>query len=330
MSATRRSCRMLRRSLPLAVALLLCAQSAWANIIFQLDFGTDPTYAGTDGADRRAAVQAAADAFSAMFATHFTNSGTVILDVTGSNDPYSNVLASAGSYLFNTGSKGFGIDGAVMSLVQTGTNPFGSGSVGQMDVNFGQSWQLDINAPVSTSQYDFASTIFHELTHALGFAASINQNGTPYFGTTANGQWGPFVRFITDKNGTPIVTLVNGKYQLNQALWDAIKAGGGTVFFNGANAMAAYGGKLVPLYSPNPWEDGSSISHVDDTLLAGMLMNAATGTGLSARDYSAVEIGMLMDLGYTPVSATPLPAAVWLLGSGLAGLGGLRLRRRSA
>jgi hypothetical protein len=46
--------------------------------------------------------------------------------------------------------------------------------------------------------------------------------------------------------------------------------------------------------------------------------------------YSGAEVTMLANGTLETVSAVPLPAAVWLLGSGLLGLAGIGRRRLSA
>jgi hypothetical protein len=60
----------------------------------------------------------------------------------------------------------------------------------------------------------------------------------------------------------------------------------------------------VPLYTPDPWEQGSSGGHLDDTTFTGnqeKLMNANAGKGLGVRVISGTELGILADLGYTVV-----------------------------
>ena len=89
--------------------------------------------------------------------------------------------------------------------------------------------------------------------------------------------------------------------------------------------MAAYGG-YVPLYTPRPWEPGSSTSHLDDDTFTGsqtQLMNAVTDSGLGIRVLSPIELGILKDLGYT-VTDSPVYAVVFL------GFAFLRRRNRAA
>ncbi|MCV7424853.1 hypothetical protein H7K45_30365 [Mycobacterium yunnanensis] len=63
-------------------------------------------------------------------------------------------------------------------------------------------------------------------------------------------------------------------------------------------------GGLVPLYTPGPWQQGSSMSHLDDDTFIGadqQMMNARTDSGLGVRVLSPIELGILKDIGYTVV-----------------------------
>jgi hypothetical protein len=123
-----------------------------------------------------------------------------------------------------------------------------------------------------------------------------------------------------------------GSFELNQFVWDYSSIGGASggwvergMYFDGPNARAANGGNRVGLYTPTSWADGSSVSHLDtdNATFAGMMMFHEVGTGAAARRYSAIEVGILTDLGYTAM--VPEPGAWALL---LAGLGVLGWRGR--
>ena len=93
-----------------------------------------------------------------------------------------------------------------------------------------------------------------------------------------------------------------------------LTGGNGGLYFNGENAVAAYGG-LVPLYTPSPWESGSSVSHLDGSAFTGsnrQLMNPSTGSGLGIRTLSPIELGMLEDMGYSVVSPLQTNALLFL------------------
>ncbi|MEX8495210.1 PEP-CTERM sorting domain-containing protein [Sphaerotilus sp.] len=312
--------------------------SAQAAITFQFNFldgagtGFNDT---TTGASRQSALNTAASLFSGMFGSHFSDSGTIVLNATATDDPLSGNLASAGSQLSLAGgaAAGFNLQGVVSTKLQTGVDLNGSSADGTVNFNFGQNWQLDANAPVSSGQFDFYGVAFHEFTHALGFASLINQNGTDLFGSSTAGHWGTYDQFLVDKNGNAVVNA--GTFNLNSGVWNTASVGGTSpaagMFFNGAHAVAANGGNLVGLYSPTSWIDGSSISHLDtdNPAYSGMMMLHAVGTGSAARDYSAIETGMMQDLGYTAVTAVPEPDSLAMLLAGLGVIGQLHRRRRT-
>ena len=62
-------------------------------------------------------------------------------------------------------------------------------------------------------------------------------------------------------------------------------------------------------------ESGSSMSHLNDDYYTGAnekLMNASSDTGLGVRTLSPIEIGIMKDLGYTMVSASPTVAVLFI------------------
>lgn len=309
--------------------------SAHAAVTFQFQYTDDPGTGFLDpvnGPSRQAALSTAASTFSSMFGSHFSNSGTIMLEAIASDDPDGGTLASAGSELIYPGLAGFNLGEVVRTKLQTGMDLNGTNVDGLVDINFGKPWELDFNTSPSDTKYDFYSTLYHEFTHTLGFSSFIGQSGDPIFGTSSAGSWNTFDSFLADKNGTRIINPAN--FALNQPAWDAASVGGASpaegLFFDGASAVAANGGNPVGLYTPEAWEEGSTGSHLDDqnASFAGMMMLAASDTGSYARDYSAIEIGMLQDLGYA-VAVVPEPEiyAMMLLGLGM--LGWVARRRRA-
>ena len=74
---------------------------------------------------------------------------------------------------------------------------------------------------------------------------------------------------------------------------------------------------------------GANLSNVNDLgSAANLYMLAAPGRSGQARIYQFADLTLLAD--GTLVSPVPLPAAFWLLGTGLAGLAGVSRRRKSA
>jgi PEP-CTERM putative exosortase interaction domain len=323
----------------LLAGCLSLGTAAYAGITFQFQYG-DPADTGfldpIHGASRQAALNTAAQNFSTMFGSHFSNSATIVLTAKTKNEP--GMLASAGSDFTNPGKAGFNLGEVVRTKLQKGSDLNGDDPDGVVNINFGAKWELDFNTPPAEGwgwyqgTYDFYRTLYHEFTHTLGFSPLMTQSGASAFGTK-DGSWSKFASFIVDKNNNPIIDP--NTFVLNQAAWDTGSVGnwGGQgpegLFFNGANAVAANGGFLVTLYTADAWEPGSSVSHLDDRMsgIEGTLMSPASYTGPQMRDYSAVEIGILKDLGY--VAVVPEPEAYAMLLAGLAVLGAITRRRVS-
>ncbi len=315
-----------------ALLSLLAGVPAQASVLFNFNYidvnvgFNDPTY----GAARRNELNSVGSYLSGYLGAY---TATITLDVNGgiTND---NVLASAGqNYNASSGVLGFSNYGDVQTKILFGdaADPAPGVADGEVNWNF-EDFAWGLGSTVSSGEYDFFSTALHELLHALGFASDILQNGKDPYGHAPGtpGMWARFDEWVGDQYGY----LIDGSYRLDGAAWNAASVGGAGnsgLFFYGPDAMAANGGNPLYLYSPNPWEGGSSGSHLDDQVYGGTyIMEATTGTGPGIRTISAQEVGMLRDIGYTMFgrqpAAVPLPATVWLL---IAGLASMVVSRRS-
>ena len=107
-----------------------------------------------------------------------------------------------------------------------------------------------------------------------------------------------FDSFLVTSDGT---TVIGSDYTWNPAYDTNLTGGNGGIYFGGTDAVAAYG-DFVPLYTPSPWESGSSLSHLDNNTFVGVnrrMMNPRVLVGRGIRDLSPLELAMLADLGYT-------------------------------
>jgi hypothetical protein len=296
------------------------------------------------GSARQNALQSAGD-YVSSFLTGYD--ATINMDVDGSATGNSLLAAAGTNYTNASYSAGFTERGDVMTKILGGNSadPDSNVSDGSVTWNFNQSWALgDI---FNIGEFDFFSTAVHELTHALGFASEILETGSDGYSTASGdpGAWAPFDEFLTSFDGTP---LIDSASILDGSLWDDTKIsldGNGTsgcdagVLFNGANAVAANGGQAVQIYAPGAWEDGSSGSHLDDNCythsgnVSSYMMEAQTITGLGVREYSALEIGMMQDIGYTKfgkavATSVPEPTTAILMFGGILALSGLRRKNK--
>ncbi|KDE99277.1 hypothetical protein Y900_010050 [Mycolicibacterium aromaticivorans JS19b1 = JCM 16368] len=222
--------------------------------------------------------------------------------VTGQYSLAGSTLASAGSDLISN--SGFSST-VVQNKILTGVDSNGTAADGTIDWNFGYGWGYFATVPAGS--YDFQSTAMHELMHTYGFLSVVDKAGN---NTVEN--WTIFDKYMVDKNGNSVFNGTTFNTASNANLTGGVSNG---MFFGGANAMAANGGNPVPLYSPNPWESGSSMSHLNDDYYTGAnqkLMNASSDTGLGVRTLSTIEIGIMKDLGYTMVSSSPTVAVLFI------------------
>ena len=286
-------------SLLLALTMIPCR----AIVVFEFDYSSsvdflDPTF----GADRRASLESAAMSLGNLF-DHTAN---VQLKVTSSNDPFGDLLASAASADIDVAGDFFGFSPSVVQQkILTGIDGNGADADGEVDVNFGQPWDLDDD--ISSDLFDFKATMIHEMLHAVGFSSSIFPDGTDVFDTPPGdpGVWSPFDQFIAGPDG---IALIDDAFALNGSAWRTLSTGGASpnagLFFSGPQSLAANAGQPVGLYSPSQWEEGSSGSHLDDdnSALTGMMMLALTDTGPYTRELSNIERAILEDLGYSLTS----------------------------
>ncbi|TGD84099.1 hypothetical protein BayCH28_27130 [Mycolicibacterium sp. CH28] len=264
--------------------------SATPRITFNFIYGSGSQFWSSAA---RAELQSTAIYLSSYFVV--ANPVTLTYQVTGQYSLFGSTLASAGSDLISS-DPGF-YSTVVQNKILTGQDANGSAPDGVIDWNFGYSWAY--GSSVGGGQYDFQSTATHELLHTFGFLSVVDSAGN---NTYPN--WTTFDSFIVTSAGTP---AIGNDFVWKTAYNANLIGSNGGLYFGGPNAVAAYGG-YVPLYTPNPWESGSSISHLDDNTFTGAnqkMMNASSNTGLGVRTLSAVEIGILKDLGYTMVSPSP-------------------------
>ena len=281
-----------------ALGLLLTAN---AQLAFQFNFKdsgagfNDPT----PGAARLSAFKSAGQSLSQQLP--IGRAVTITFDV-NSNTTDNDTLASAGSGIVSL-DNGF-TPSIAHKKVLNGTDGNGDDADGEITWNLFHDWDLDND--IGPDSFDFVSTAMHEILHATGFSGATASNGTGYFEETSGtpDAWAPFDKFLVNNSGTRVI---DEQFQFRPAELGAL-AGGSSLFFNGTNALAANNGQPVVIYSPTPWEDGSSANHTDDPTYVdalALLMTSAFDTGPGVRTLSQIELGILKDLGYEFEETTP-------------------------
>jgi len=185
--------------------------------------------------------------------------------------------------------------------------------------NSGTNWYLGLDGNPGPSQFDLVTVVLHEICHGLGFFDFSNVDANTGNGTYEFSGY-PFVytAFLENGGGNNIIeNYLDGTPAL-ATQWQS-----GDIYFNAFLSKLDYG-QRVPIYAPDPYEDGSSISHLDpDKLLHNTdgLMRPGISPGLSIQD-PGVALHMLQDLGwlqtffdFTPIANSedfnsPVPTSI--------------------
>ena len=139
--------------------------------------------------------------------------------------------------------------------------------------------------------------ITHEFTHSLGFAGLCTSSGTSEINGTDPGVFSLITQSLQRSNGTPLFAAGGNFTGI------ALELISNDIVFGGVNAMAANGGIAPKIYAPGTFAPGSSLSHLDTATYPAAVMKHAISSGTTAREYTAIEIGILQDIGYPDASA---------------------------
>ena len=273
-----------------------------AGASFEVTY-TDPMGAGFNdsvtGESRRRALEAAVSAWTKVI------QGTVPIKVVasmddiddGDNDPNTNVLAVAGPVEFWL-RDGAAVPSALEWQLKKRRGTDAEDADIEVQVNKTADWDYAVNGVAARGKASFVYTLIHEIGHGLGFVDSFDietgnyANTVPFIYDTFLNRGSGARRKLTERAG-------------NQAIEDMTS---GDLFFDGTNAADASRRSIRPLpmvkiYAPNPYERGSSISHVDQVTYAdfktGLMTPTDFGSGTDKIDI--LTLGIMKDLGYTLV-----------------------------
>jgi len=156
-------------------------------------------------------------------------------------------------------------------------------------------WDYATHGQAAEGKVSFVYVTIHELGHGLGFVDSFD----PEVGEPMNEV--PFSYDLFVNRGSPANDLLVRR-PAERVVADLIS---GDLFFNGPRANDASRRSIRPmpmvkLFAPDPYEAGSSISHVDQATYADFKVGLMTpydfGSGSDKIDI--LTLGILADLGY--------------------------------
>lgn len=259
---------------------------SYVDVTDNSDFGFDDP---TEGATRRATVQAVADYIN----TVVDHNGTVDIRWNASfNASGSPTLASMGAFYFENA----GLDnGFVFNHATTGLDPSLGNPDGTGQVNFGRTWNSGLGGPAA-GEFDLFSVVLHEITHAMGFASLFNSDGT----TAINGTYSVFDSLVEDGSGNRLLSGTNF-------------VGNASDFTSGDLHLDVGGGTTLELFAPGTFSDGSSVSHFDFGVPGSNVMFPGIAAGVSNRTYSQADLQVLSAIGWNVVAPVPEPGTATIL-----------------
>ena len=239
--------------------------------------------------------QAAVDVWSA----HFSSSVPITIDATWTRISTYGVLGSArpGSYFA-------GFDQAPDSslwypsalanaLAGKDLDPKQSEIV--IQVNSLAEWNMRNDGISHQNEYDLQSVFLHEMGHGLGFLSTDSYDS--FFGYGSIDQPTPFDAYLQVEDGRRLSDLPTPSIELGKALTS-------TLVWSGPLGIAANGGVKPLMYTPKKYEEGSSVSHLDEATFSKSALDAVMTPNLDAGEIfhqpGPLLLAMMEDLRRKP------------------------------
>ena len=125
-----------------------------------------------------------------------------------------------------------------------------------LNINSTADWYLGTDGRPSAGKFDLASVVIHEVAHGLGFMSNAQYDR--FAGVGYISQPTPFDAYVQLPDGKTFTNFCSRSVELGRAMVN-------TLYWSGSSAIAANSGNKPKLYSPSPYEDGSSIAHLDES-----------------------------------------------------------------
>lgn len=239
------------------------------------------------------------DAAVNVWAANFQSDVPITIDATWMRISSSSVLGSArpGSYFA-------GFDGApdaslwypsalANALAGKDLDPTESEMV--IQVNSIAQWNTTNDGLSHFNQYDLQSVFIHEMGHGLGFLSTDSYDS--FFGYGSIDQPTPFDAYAQTEDGRRLSDLPSPSRELGNALTS-------TLYWSGKLGIAANNGVKPILYTPSRYEEGSSVSHLDESTFSQAGLNAVMTPNLDAGEIfhhpGPLLLAMMADMRIKP------------------------------
>ncbi len=166
-------------------------------------------------------------------------------------------------------------------------------------------WYFGTDGKTPPNQYDFVSTVMHELAHGLGFSGFFyTDRGRGGYGYGSDSFSAVFDQFVENKGGD---RLTNTNLYANPSIVLYQNLTSGWLNFDNRQPDS----NIPRLYAPSTWDSGSSIYHLDDATYssgdANSLMTPFTGMGEAIHDPGPNTLEIINEMGWKSLSIKHKP-----------------------
>lgn len=208
--------------------------------------------------DAKLAIQKAIDIWS----ENFSSKVLITVDVIWEREQNSSVLGSARPGFYFNAFPGAPDDDlwypSALANALTGKDLDSKQSEIILKLNSSVLWYTGTDGMLGKQSYDLSSVVLHEIGHGLGFLSNAEYDR--FFGTGYMFQPTPYDAFVQLPDGRTFLDFCSRSADLGKAMV-------GDLYWSGSQGMAANNGNKPKLYAPTPYLDGSSITHLDESLL---------------------------------------------------------------
>jgi hypothetical protein len=255
--------------------------------------------------DAQGAVQHAIDIWS----TYFASKVPITVEASWQEEESNQILGSARPGFYYSGFNGAPDPDlwypSALANALTGRDLEPDRSEIYLRINSLPLWYTGIDGKPNPRTYDLVSVVIHEIGHGLGFLSGAEYDR--FFGTGYIFQPTAYDAYAQLPDGRTLADFCSRSLDLGRALINPL-------FWSGPMGIAANKGVKPKLYTPNPFIDGSSITHLDEELFSRSPLDSAMTPNLepgeSFNSPGPIALAMIEDmLKKPPVSpAASLPA----------------------
>ncbi|MEN9735680.1 MAG: hypothetical protein RL129_390, partial [Actinomycetota bacterium] len=252
--------------------------------------------------DYKPAIQAAVDVWAKNFKSNVPITVSVLWEVQANHS----VLAAASPGRFFNGFTGapdaslWYASAMANSLAGKDLDPVNAEVIIRLNSTNGPTLYLGTDGNCPRDKFDLESILLHELGHGLGFLSNAEYDR---FGNGSVSQPTPYDAYAQLSDGRRLMDLPNGSAETGRAMTSSL-------VWSGASGIKANNGVKPKLYTPNPYEPGSSISHLDENTFANTASDSVMTPNLTNGEVfhapGPVAIAMLEDMLIKPPLGVPI------------------------